>query len=134
MGIEPYVISSGIRAIICQRLVRRLCTCARAVDDPTQFLGLEVRRARVAVGCDDCRGTGYHGRIALAEILSPRNPEISQAIRSQADVNHLEALALKTGMTSLHERGRLTVEAGLTDPAEIRRVLGISMRPRPPSD
>jgi hypothetical protein len=45
-------------------------------------------------------------------------------------VNHLEAIALRTGMIGLHERARLTVEAGLTDPAEVRRVLGISDRPR----
>jgi type II secretory ATPase GspE/PulE/Tfp pilus assembly ATPase PilB-like protein len=128
MGIEPYVITSGVRAIICQRLVRRLCTCARAVDDPVQLLGLDVRRARVAVGCEVCRGTGYRGRVSLAEILTPSNAEVSQAIRIRADVNQLETLALKTGMTGLHERARLTVESGLTDPAEVRRVFGISSR------
>jgi type II secretory ATPase GspE/PulE/Tfp pilus assembly ATPase PilB-like protein len=126
MGIEPYVMSSGVRAIVCQRLVRRLCPCARATDDPSEFLGLEVTRARVAVGCDDCRGTGYRGRVSMAEILIPNHPKVSQAIRTHADVNHLEAIALRTGMVGLSERARLTVEAGLTDPAEIRRVLGIS--------
>jgi type II secretory ATPase GspE/PulE/Tfp pilus assembly ATPase PilB-like protein len=130
MGIEPNVISSGVRAIICQRLVRRLCSCARPVDDPQQFLGLDVRRARTAVGCDVCRGTGYRGRVSLAEILIPGHPEISQAIRSQLDVNHLESIARRLGMVALDERARLTVEAGLTDPAEVRRVLGISIRSR----
>jgi type II secretory ATPase GspE/PulE/Tfp pilus assembly ATPase PilB-like protein len=130
MGIEPYVISSGVRAIICQRLVRRLCSCARGVDDPQQFLGLDVRRARTAVGCDVCRGTGYRGRVSLAEILIPGHPEISQAIRTHLDVNHLESIALRLGMVALDERARLAVEAGLTDPAEVRRVLGISIRSR----
>jgi type II secretory ATPase GspE/PulE/Tfp pilus assembly ATPase PilB-like protein len=129
MGIEPYVITSGVRAIVCQRLVRRLCECARATADPAELLGLEVRRARIAVGCDICRGTGYRGRISLAEILTPSNHEISQAIRTRADVNQLETVALKSGMTGLHERARLTVEAGVTDPAEVRRVLGIARRP-----
>jgi type II secretory ATPase GspE/PulE/Tfp pilus assembly ATPase PilB-like protein len=126
MGIEPYVISSGMRAIVCQRLVRRLCKCAREADDSLQYLGLDVARARVAVGCDACRGTGYRGRICLAEILIPNHAEISQAVHNHSDVNHLEAIALRTGMVGLHERARLTVEAGLTDPAEVRRVLGIS--------
>jgi type II secretory ATPase GspE/PulE/Tfp pilus assembly ATPase PilB-like protein len=130
MGIEPYVMSSGVRAIVCQRLVRRLCSCARETDDAPEFLGLEISRARVAVGCDDCRGTGYRGRVSLAEILIPNHPKVSQAIRTHADVNHLEAIALRTGMVGLTERARLTVEAGLTDPAEIRRVLGISNRAR----
>jgi general secretion pathway protein E len=130
MGIEPYVISSGVRAIVCQRLVRRLCKCAREAEDPLQFLGLDVARARVAVGCDACRGTGYRGRVSLAEILLPNHLEISHAIRNHADVNHLEAIALRTGMVGLPDRARLAVEAGLTDPAEVRRVLGISNFPR----
>jgi type II secretory ATPase GspE/PulE/Tfp pilus assembly ATPase PilB-like protein len=130
MGIEPYVISSGVRAIICQRLVRRLCSCACDVESADQFLGLDVRRARMAVGCDVCRGTGYRGRVCLAEILIPGHPEISQAIRSHLDVNHLESIALRLGMVALDERARLAVEAGLTDPAEVRRVLGISIRSR----
>jgi type II secretory ATPase GspE/PulE/Tfp pilus assembly ATPase PilB-like protein len=129
MGIEPYVISSGVRAIICQRLVRRLCACARAADDPADLLGLDVHRARIAIGCDVCRGTGYRGRVALAEILTPGNPELSQAIRNRADVNQLESIALKSGMIGLQERARETVDSGLTDPAEVRRVLGISGRP-----
>jgi type II secretory ATPase GspE/PulE/Tfp pilus assembly ATPase PilB-like protein len=131
MGIEPYVLTSGVRAIVCQRLVRRLCTCARATDDPAEFLGLEVHRARIAVGCEICRGTGYRGRISLAEILAPSDHDLSQAIRSHADVNQVETIALKSGMIGLAERARLTVEAGLTDPAEVRRVLGISSRPLP---
>jgi type II secretory ATPase GspE/PulE/Tfp pilus assembly ATPase PilB-like protein len=128
MGIEPYVISSGVRAIVCQRLVRKLCDCARVADDPDQLLGLAVRRARTAVGCGDCRGTGYRGRVPLAEILTPAHPEISQAVRTHMDVNQLDSIALRLGMVGLDERARLSVEAGLTDPAEVRRVLGISIR------
>jgi type II secretory ATPase GspE/PulE/Tfp pilus assembly ATPase PilB-like protein len=132
MGIEPYVLTSGVRAIVCQRLVRRLCKCARAAEDPAEFLGLEVRRARIAVGCEECRGTGYRGRLSLAEILAPSHHDLSQAIRNHADVSQVETIALKSGMIGLQERARLTVEAGLTDPAEVRRVLGISSRPLPP--
>jgi type II secretory ATPase GspE/PulE/Tfp pilus assembly ATPase PilB-like protein len=133
MGIEPYVLTSGVRAIVCQRLVRRLCTCARAADDPAEFLGLEIHRAWIAVGCEVCRGTGYRGRVSLAEILTPGDHDLSQAIRNHADVNQVETIALKSGMIGLQERARQTVEAGLTDPAEVRRVLGISNRPLPVS-
>jgi type II secretory ATPase GspE/PulE/Tfp pilus assembly ATPase PilB-like protein len=131
MGIEPYVLTSGVRAIVCQRLVRRLCTCARSAERPAEFLGLDVRRARIAVGCEVCRGTGYRGRVSLAEILGPSDHDLSEAIRSHADVNQMETIALKSGMIGLQERARQTVEAGLTDPAEVRRVLGISNRPLP---
>ncbi len=130
MGIEPYVMTSGVRAIVCQRLVRRLCTCARPTEDPDQLLGLTVTRARIAVGCEQCRGTGYRGRLALAEIFNPAEPEVSHAIRTQADVSHLESIAQKAGMVPLLERARRTVEEGLTDPTEVRRVLGLSHRMR----
>jgi type II secretory ATPase GspE/PulE/Tfp pilus assembly ATPase PilB-like protein len=129
MGIEPYVIISGVRAIVSQRLVRRLCTCARPANDPAELLGLDVPAARVAVGCPRCRGTGYHGRLMLAEILVPNSQEIRRAIRAHADVVRLEEMALRSGMVSLSERARLAIQAGLTDPAEYRRVLGISTSP-----
>ena len=60
MGIEPYVIRSGLRAVVAQRLVRRLCpACAAPVERPEDLLGLPVERARVARGCDACGQTGY---------------------------------------------------------------------------
>jgi type II secretory ATPase GspE/PulE/Tfp pilus assembly ATPase PilB-like protein len=129
MGIEPYVIISGIRAIVCQRLMRRLCTCARATDDANEFLGLELSRAWVTVGCSRCRGTGYRGRIMLAEILNPNDRRLRRAIRAHADVVRLEETAVRSGMVRLSERALQAVQAGLTDPAEFRRVLGISTSP-----
>jgi type II secretory ATPase GspE/PulE/Tfp pilus assembly ATPase PilB-like protein len=131
MGIEPYVIISGVRAIVCQRLVRRLCTCARAASDTADLLGLDVSSAMVAVGCSRCRGTGYRGRVMLAEILVPDNQRIRRAIRAHADVGRLEEMAVRSGMVKLSERGRQAVQAGLTDPTEFRRVLGISTAPSP---
>ena len=69
MGIEPYVLRSGILAILHQRLLRRLCTCAEPSDKPEARLGLEVERAKVPRGCDKCGGTGYRGRFLLVEML-----------------------------------------------------------------
>lgn len=132
MGIEPYVVISGVRAIVSQRLVRRLCTCAREADHPDELLGLEVPTARVTAGCPRCRGTGYRGRVMLAEILIPHHQRIRRAIRAHADIVRLEAMALRSGMVSLSERARRAVQAGHTDPAEFRRVLGISNRPIAP--
>src|SRR4051812_2680738 len=72
MGIEPYAIRSGLRAVVAQRLLRRLCPeCSTPSDRPEDRLGLPVARARVARGCDACAGTGYQGRIVLAELLLP---------------------------------------------------------------
>ena len=80
MGIEPYLLRSGILAIVSQRLVRKLCDCAREVDDPSARLGLPVRRARLPVGCDACGGTGYRGRLVLAEMLVPDASDLGRAI------------------------------------------------------
>jgi type II secretory ATPase GspE/PulE/Tfp pilus assembly ATPase PilB-like protein len=128
MGIEPYLLRSGILAVIAQRLVRRLCECGREDSDPGSRLGLTVERFRVPVGCERCGGTGYRGRLVLAEMLLPEPTELGRAILSRLDVAQLEALAVASGMVSRWERARLAVEAGLTSPAEVRRVLGISDR------
>ena len=58
MGIEPYVLRSGLLAILCQRLLRRLCSCAREARDADARLGMPVEHVRVPVGCQSCGGTG----------------------------------------------------------------------------
>jgi type II secretory ATPase GspE/PulE/Tfp pilus assembly ATPase PilB-like protein len=129
MGIEPYAVRSGVRAIVTQRLVRQLCTCARLASRPEELLGLPVRHAKVAVGCDACRQTGYLGRTVLAEMLLPEPDELARAILARTDVRHLERIAVAVGMVHRWERACLAVEAGLTSPAEIRRILGVGNPP-----
>src|SRR5262245_15414157 len=68
MGIEPYLLTSGIRAVLHQRLVRRLCDCADAIsagEVSSALLGLPISHAKRAASCDLCRHTGYRGRLAL---------------------------------------------------------------------
>lgn len=125
MGIEPYLLRSGLRAIVCQRLVRRLCEgCSRESDDSELRLGLDVERFRTARGCNACRGTGYQGRLVLAELLVPDDGDLGRAVLDRADVATLEAAAGRAGMTDRWARARQAVEAGLTSPQEVRRVLG----------
>ena len=125
MGIEPYVVRSGLRAVVAQRLVRRLCSCSKAATTPDELLGLPVETARVPQGCELCRGTGYRGRTVLAELLLPEHEDIARAILAQSDVRRLEQVALSAGMVDRWARACAAVEAGLTSPAEIRRVLGV---------
>lgn len=130
MGIEPYAVRSGLRAVVAQRLVRRLCPgCAAPADRPEDFLGLPVARARLPRGCDACRGTGYLGRIVLAEWLPPDSEAIGRAILDRADVRRLERIAAEAGMIHRWERACLAVEAGVTSPAEVRRTLGVATPP-----
>jgi type II secretory ATPase GspE/PulE/Tfp pilus assembly ATPase PilB-like protein len=130
MGIEPYAVRSGLRAVVAQRLVRRLCdACAEPSDRPEDLLGLPVRRGLRPVGCDACRGTGYLGRTVLAEILPPDSDAIGQAILARTDVRQLERIAIEAGMIHRWERACAAVEAGMTSPAEIRRTLGVATPP-----
>ena len=126
MGIEPYVARSGLLAILCQRLVRRLCTCARTTDADDARLGLPVERVAVPVGCDECGGTGYRGRLLLVEMLTPGRTELGRAILSRCDTARLEQLAVESGMVTRWQRACRAVEQGRTSPAEVRRVLGFS--------
>ncbi|MBN2475800.1 MAG: type II/IV secretion system protein [Pirellulales bacterium] len=126
MGIEPYVLRSGLLGILCQRLVRRLCRCATLSEEPDAALGLPVERVMVPVGCDACGGTGYQGRLLLAEMLTPKRTELGRAILSRSDTATLEHLAVGAGMITRWQRACWAVESGLTSPAEVRRVLGFS--------
>jgi type II secretory ATPase GspE/PulE/Tfp pilus assembly ATPase PilB-like protein len=126
-GLEPYAIRSGLRAVVAQRLVRRLCdACSTPSDRLEDRLGLPVAKARNPGGCESCGRTGYRGRMVLAELLLPEQGELGAAILARADIHQLGALAQKAGMVSRWQRALQAVEDGLTSPAEIRRVLGVS--------
>jgi type II secretory ATPase GspE/PulE/Tfp pilus assembly ATPase PilB-like protein len=134
MGIEPYLLRSGILAVVCQRLVRKLCACARNGHDEALKLGLPVKRIPLAAGCANCRGTGYLGRLVLAELLTPELGRLGKAIIERSDVGRLEAIAVEAGMHPLWDRACESIEAGLTTPAEVRRALGFAGRPTPRAD
>lgn len=126
MGIEPYLLRSGVLAVVSQRLLRRLCGCARPSDDPAARLGLPVARAFAPVGCVECGQTGYRGRIVVAEMLLPEAGELGPAILARHDVGALERIALEAGMVGRWTRASQAVEEGLTSPGEVRRVLGLA--------
>ena len=126
MNIEPYLLRSGLVGVLAQRLVRRLCGCKQPITDRERYLGLDVAVAARAVGCPSCGGTGYRGRLPLAELLTIRDADLSRAILDQRDANELARLAVASGMTTIDKRACSAVEQQLTSPAEVRRVLGFS--------
>ena len=147
LGIEPYLVRSGIRALLHQRLVRRLCECAAsgttglpsngagsAGASPSRdagttldpFLGLPIKTAHFAVGCASCSHTGYRGRLVLAERLPPLDGELGRAVLARSDAKELSRLAAAAGMIDVFQRACQSIEAGLTDPAEVRRALGFA--------
>lgn len=125
MGIEPYLLRSGILGILNQRLVRRLCDCAQTATGDDAHLGLPVRHSRLAAGCPACHRTGYRGRTVLAELLLAQPTDLGRAILSRSDAPQLEQLAVQGGMVTLWRRACAAIEAGLTSADEIRRVLGM---------
>jgi general secretion pathway protein E len=120
MGIEPYVLRSGVKAVISQRLVRKLCECAGPAGGDAK-----PNHERVPVGCEKCNGTGYRGRVLLAELLRPDCRELHEAILSRADAESLAELARNAGMVDLRTQAQQLVQAGLTSAEEITRVLGL---------
>jgi general secretion pathway protein E len=128
MGIEPYLLRSGTLAILNQRLVRRLCPCARPITHPDQLLGLPEAGARQAIGCDTCRRTGYVGRLVLAELLITDQSELGRAILSRSEASRLEQLAIQNGMVPAWQRALDAVRGGLTSPSEVRRTYGFGLK------
>jgi type II secretory ATPase GspE/PulE/Tfp pilus assembly ATPase PilB-like protein len=129
MGIEPYVVRSGVLAVVSQRLVRRLCRCALSSHGEHASAQAILSRSERATdgaadGCPECGGTGYRGRGVLAEMLLVERPAVAAAILARADATELERAAVEDGMVPLRQRAAAAVASGLTSPAEIRRVLG----------
>ncbi|MDA0283876.1 MAG: GspE/PulE family protein [Planctomycetota bacterium] len=126
MGIEPYLLRTGLLGIVAQRLVRKLCECSRESSESESLLGLDMTSCRVPTGCEKCRGTGYYGRLLLAEFLRTESSEVGRAILSQSDSDELESLAVSAGMKTRWKRGLEAANSGETSPAELRRVFGFS--------
>lgn len=124
MGIEPYLLTSGLRAVLHQRLLRRLCACSRETSNASDRLALPISHGKKAFGCDECRHTGYRGRLVVTEMLPPLVGELGQAVLRRADSAELARLAKNLDMATVFERACAAVEAGQTDAAEVRRVLG----------
>ncbi len=125
MGVEPYLVASSLEAVLAQRLVRLLCPhCKQPDTGPTAAafktsLGLAGDiTVYKAVGCRECRQTGYHGRRAIFEWMDT-NAEIRQLILQNASSDLLRAAAMRSGMRTLAEDGRRLVQDGLTTIDEI---------------
>jgi general secretion pathway protein E len=135
LGVEPFLLSDVLKALIGQRLVRRVCTNC-ATDDPDSndheskaisLLPAPMRGAtpqwRVGLGCPTCGGAEYHGRNGVFETVRV-TPALQHAIRERAPEHELIALARQDGFTSLLENGLAQSREGQTTFVEALRVLG----------
>ena len=128
MGVQPFLVSSSVRAFLAQRLVRVLCSaCRKPAAHSAEFLrqvGFPVAYAdkiHQAVGCEHCRHTGYEGRAALFEICLV-SPALQEMITQGKSAEVLRARALAEGMVPLRQDGWNRVIAGTTTIEEVVRV------------
>jgi general secretion pathway protein E len=128
MGVEHFLLSSTIRGILAQRLVRMICPSCREVDDSPaareegRKLGLsEDTRLFRGRGCEECAGTGYYGRSGIYELLVV-DEEIRKLIVRNVDSNQLRLAARKAGMMTLMEYGLQRAVEGMTTLNEVLRV------------
>ena len=128
IGVEPFLVSASLVAVLAQRLVRKICPHCKVEYEPTPNvvhalakLGHSVNTLMRGEGCKKCQGTGLAGRIGTYELFVP-NEQIRQAISDAAPLQELRRLARESKMTSLYMDGMDKVRAGITTPEEVFRV------------
>lgn len=131
MGVEPYLIAASLRAVVAQRLVRKLCPHCREQYDPPLNIRHIVEKAAGpldslyrAKGCKRCRNTGFSGRIGIYELLVP-DQEMLDAICAGASINHLREMCKERGIRTLRADGLVKVKAGITSYEEILRATAL---------
>jgi type II secretory ATPase GspE/PulE/Tfp pilus assembly ATPase PilB-like protein len=128
MGVEPYLVASVLEAVLAQRLVRRICLGCRVADSPSQAdldalgvaapAGTPLYRGK---GCDDCRGTGYRGRMGIYELF-PITEDARSLMLRRAASRDIRQHAIAVGMVTLRMDGWRRACEGLTTVEEILRV------------
>ena len=130
MGVEPYLLSSSIVAILAQRLVRRICPDCKTSYSPSekelQSVGLQRKDLPGGVlhhgkGCPACFGSGYRGRHGIYELMAVDNTIKKQIVKS-ADAIEMRRVALEAGMISLLHHGAHLVLQAVTTIGEVLRV------------
>jgi len=132
MGVEPYLASSTINMVIAQRLVRKICNVCRTEYKPEQTLAAQINKdfadsaSKIKFykgkGCDECRDTGFSGRIGIYEIL-PVTEEIRGLIAARATTDKIRETAEREGMLSMAQDGIAKVNSGMTTIEEVLRIV-----------
>jgi type IV pilus assembly protein PilB len=127
IGVKQFLVASSVRAILAQRLVRRICANCSETYEPTEIeiRALNLRPEQLAeakfrkgAGCEKCRGTGYKGRMGIFEICV-LDDEIRRMINEKMSVSSIRQRARDLGMRTLREDGLRKVLGGMTTPDEV---------------
>ncbi len=121
MGVENYLITSSVVAVLAQRLVRLICTnCKVEAEKRFTPTGEQIQTYKGA-GCEKCFGSGYKGRFGIFELMELKD-DIRRLIMEKADAGKLTSAARGNGMRNLREDGWLKVSQGVTTAEEVLRV------------
>lgn len=131
MGIEPFLVTSSVNAILAQRLARKICPNCKQAYYPEDESLLEIGLSKEMLdkdgflyrgaGCAECLETGYRGRTAIYEILI-LNDSIKSTVLKTSDSNIIKHEAIKEGLHTLREDGARKVEDGITTIEEVLRI------------
>jgi general secretion pathway protein E len=125
MGLEPFLLTSSVIAIMAQRLVRKICPSCKVAEPCSVELAerLEIEPGTPLYrgqGCEKCRSTGYQGRLAVFELMKLTEP-LKQLIHRKESASTIRQEALTEGMVSLRQDAIRKVVAGQTTPEEVFR-------------
>ncbi len=129
LGIESYLVASCLVGVLAQRLVRRVCAHCAAVpalsEEALAWLGMpgraEMSSMRQGRGCQECRDSGYRGRIGIFELLSVDEP-VRRHIQARSPASLIRAAAVDGGMRTLRDDGVEKIVGGITTVDEVERV------------
>ncbi len=124
MGVERFLLSSTIRGILAQRLVRAICPSCRELDTASPMVErdtLHIPGAYRGKGCEQCSFTGYRGRVGIFELIVA-DDDLRNLIMQDVDSNKIRELARLHGMKTLLEDGTEKIRAGITTLSELLRV------------
>jgi type II secretory ATPase GspE/PulE/Tfp pilus assembly ATPase PilB-like protein len=110
-------VTSGVAAVLNQRLVRRLCEKCKQKNQATGLFD--------AAGCEECFNTGYKGRVLIAEMVQ-MNGQLRRAILAKADADQIDGILKESGHANIREDGRRLIERGITTEEELNKACGIA--------
>jgi len=130
MGIENYLVASTLICVMAQRLVRKICNNCKVrkpvPEDILKMLNYNISEIWVGEGCENCKGTGYRGRLGIFEVL-PIGSEIRELIMRRSTVREIKDQAVALGMRTLREDGLQKVQKGVTTIDEVLRVTQVEL-------
>jgi general secretion pathway protein E len=126
IGVENFLISSALRGVLAQRLVRRICShCRTAQGRISEHLGYlpegEDFEMFTGAGCPSCSGSGYSGRIGIYELLT-MSDAMCRAVAKNKDLSELKMIAVEEGFKEMFHDGLQKIRQGMTTLAEVIRV------------